>query len=128
MLKPALPVRVLLVDDQPMFVEALKALLESDDRVDVVAATDNGAHAIELAATSRADVAIVDLNLPGLDGVETTRLLVERTPELRVVVVSGRSEGTEEQAALDAGAACFLYKGGLHDEIANAIVAAHLAA
>jgi len=41
MLKPALPVRVLLVDDQPMFVEALKALLESDDRVDVVAATDN---------------------------------------------------------------------------------------
>jgi DNA-binding NarL/FixJ family response regulator len=124
----ALPVRVLLVDDHPMFVEALRALLEADDRVAVIGSTDNSADALELASAERADVALVDLALPGFDGLETTRLLIASRPELRVVVLSGNAGGDEAQAALDAGAAQFLLKGGLHEEIADAIVAAHLAA
>ncbi|HEV7134453.1 MAG TPA: response regulator transcription factor [Gaiellaceae bacterium] len=124
--KQALPVRVLLVDDQPMFVEALRALLETDERVDVVATADNGIDAIDLATTALPDVVLVDLTLPGLDGVETTRRLVEDLPGMRVVVLSGRAE--DAGAALEAGASRFLAKGGLHGEIADAIVAAHLAA
>jgi len=122
----ALPVRVLLVDDQPMFVEALRALLETDGRVDVIATAANGADALDLARSARPDVALVDLTLPGLDGVETTRRLVEGMPGLRVVVLSGRSD--DAHAALAAGATRFLAKGGLHGEIADAIVAAHLVA
>ena len=121
----AQPVRVLLVDDEPMFLEALKALLEADDRVDVVAVAHNGADAVEMAETLRPDVALIDLALPGLDGFDTTRLLRARAPGIRVVVISGLSDGTEATAARDAGAARFLFKGGLHDEIADAIVAAH---
>jgi DNA-binding NarL/FixJ family response regulator len=111
-----------------MFVEALQALLETDDRVDVVATTDNGANALELADSQRPDVVLVDLALPGLDGFETTRLLIANLPELRVVVLSGSTGGDDAQAALDAGATSFLLKGGLHGEIADAIVEAHLAA
>ena len=111
-----------------MFVEALRALLATDERVDVIGATDNGADALELAAAKCADVALVDLALPGFDGLETTRLLIESQPELRVVVLSGSAVGNDAQAALDAGATCFLLKGDLHDEIADAIVAVHLAA
>jgi DNA-binding NarL/FixJ family response regulator len=124
----ALPVRVLLVDDHPMFVEALRALLETDDRVDVIGTTDNGPDAVELSAAEQPDVALVDLTLPGLDGFETMRMLIESRPELRVVVLSGRAGAADAKAALDAGATRFLLKGGLHEEIADAIVAAHLAA
>ena len=111
-----------------MFVEALRALLETDERVSVIASTDNGADALELAETKHPDVVLVDLTLPGLDGFETTRMLIANQPALRVVVISGSTGGDEAQAALDAGATRFLLKGGLHEEIADAIVDAHLTA
>jgi DNA-binding NarL/FixJ family response regulator len=122
------PVRVLLVDDEPMFLEALKALLEADERVDVVAVAGNGPDAIKLAVTVRPDVALVDLALPGVDGFETTRLLLAQTPSIKVVVISGVSDETGADAAYEAGATRFLFKGDLHEEIADAIVDAHLTA
>jgi DNA-binding NarL/FixJ family response regulator len=122
------PVRVLLVDDEPMFLEALQALLEVDARVTVVAVAANGPDAIALAVKERPDVALVDLALPGVDGFETTRLLRAQAPAVKVVVISGLSDGTEEDAAHAAGATGFLFKGGLHNEIGNAIVDAHRAA
>jgi len=122
------PVRVLLVDDEPMFLEALQALLEADKRVTVVAVAVNGPDAVELALKEQPDVALVDLALPGLGGLATTRLLLAQTPAMKVVVLSGLSDGTGASDAHDAGASHFLFKGGLHDDIADAIVDAHLAA
>jgi DNA-binding NarL/FixJ family response regulator len=116
------PTRVLLVDDHAMFLAALRALLEHDERIEIVGETDNGAHALELDDELQPDVALVDLQLPVMDGFETTRRLLARRPQLRVVAVSGMSsEGVAERAAA-AGAERFLFKGGLHDEIADAIV------
>jgi DNA-binding NarL/FixJ family response regulator len=122
------PVRVLLVDDEPIFIEALKALLGADARVVVVAVAGNGPEALELARANDPDVALVDLALPGIGGLETTRLLLAQAPLLKVVVLSGHSNGTEASDARSAGATRFLLKGGLHDEIADAIVHAHEAA
>jgi DNA-binding NarL/FixJ family response regulator len=119
------PVRVLLVDDEPMFIEALKALLGADARVAVVAVAGNGPDAVELALAEEPDVALVDLTLPGIGGLETTRLLLAQLPALKVVVLSGDSDGSAASAAEAAGATRFLFKGGLHEEIANAIVDAH---
>jgi DNA-binding NarL/FixJ family response regulator len=118
------PIRVLLVDDHAMFIAALHALLDHDERVEIVGETDNGAHALELEEELHPDVALVDLQLPVMDGFETTRRLHERRPNLRVVVISGVStEGVAEQAAA-AGAHAFLFKGGLHDEIIDTILEA----
>ncbi|HEX6789471.1 MAG TPA: response regulator transcription factor [Gaiellaceae bacterium] len=116
-----MPIRVLLVDDEPMFLEALRALLEHDERIDVVATADSGEEAVELARDRRPDVALIDLAMPGLDGFELTRELV---PATRVVAVSGLSSPRDAERALDAGASGFLLKGGLYNEIAEAIVAA----
>jgi len=118
------PVRVLLVDDHAIFLAALHALLDHDERVEIVGETDNGAHALELDEELKPDVALVDLQLPVMDGFETTKRLHERRPDLRVVVISGLStEGVAQQAAA-AGADAFLYKGGLHDEIVDTILEA----
>jgi DNA-binding NarL/FixJ family response regulator len=121
-------IRVLLVDDEPMFIEAVQALLEADGRLNVVGVAGNGPDAVALALQEHPDVALVDLALPGFDGFETTRQLLAQTPAMKVVVLSGLSDGTEADAAHDAGATGFLFKGGLHDEIAEAIVGAHFAA
>jgi DNA-binding NarL/FixJ family response regulator len=115
------PIRVLLVDDEPMFIEAVTALLEHDGRVRVVAATDNGDDALALAVQKRPDVALVDLAMPGMDGFEITRRL---SPSVRVIVVSGLTQASAEPAAVEAGAYGFLLRGSLYDEIAEAIVAA----
>jgi DNA-binding NarL/FixJ family response regulator len=118
------PIRVLLVDDHAMFLAALHALLDHDERIEIVGETDNGAHALELEERLHPDVALVDLQLPEMDGFETTRRLHERRPGLRVVVVSGVSTDGVAKRATEAGADAFLFKGGLHDEIVDTILEA----
>jgi DNA-binding NarL/FixJ family response regulator len=118
------PIRVLLVDDESIFLAALQALLAGDRRVEVVGAAGNSADALALSDSEKPDVVLIDLALPGMDGFETTRRLIERRPAVKVIAVSGLSTNEAEDAALEAGATGFLFKGGLHDEIADAIVAA----
>jgi DNA-binding NarL/FixJ family response regulator len=122
------PVRVLIVDDQPLFVFAVRELLLGDDRISVVGSTDNAAHAIELVTNARIDVVLMDLTMPGIDGLEATRTLRRQAPETRVVVVTGRVAPEDEEAATAAGAVGFMRKGGLGDEIGDAVVRAAAAA
>jgi DNA-binding NarL/FixJ family response regulator len=115
-----MPVRVLLVDDEPMFLEALRALLDDDDRVEIVAATGDPESALALA--DGADVALVDLAMPGMNGFELTRKLLANKPALRVLAVSGLSHERDVTRALESGATAFLMKGGLYREVGDAIV------
>jgi two-component system response regulator DesR len=116
-------VRVLLVDDEPMFLEAVRALLAHDERIDVVGVASSGADAVRLARSQRPDVALVDLGMPGVDGFELTRQLVTTEPAPRVVAGSGHASPVHARRAREAGAAEFLVKGSLHDEVAETIVA-----
>jgi DNA-binding NarL/FixJ family response regulator len=115
-------IRVLLVDDETMFVAAVRALLEHDARLEVVGSAHTATEALELAASVHPDVVLIDLTLPDVDGLEATRRLLKRAPGVKVIALSGLSDDRAERAALEAGATRFLFKGGLHDEIAEAIV------
>ena len=117
-------IRVLLVDDEPMFLQALSALLDHDERVEIVGAADTSLRAIELARDEHPDVALVDLAMPGMNGFELTKMLLANEPALRVLAVSGLSHEGDVTQALEAGATAFLLKGGLYDEVGDAIVAA----
>lgn len=117
-------VRVLVVDDQPIFAQALTALLEADPRIEVVGEADSGAYALELADELEPDVVLLDVLMPGWDGLEITRRLRSDHPGLRVVVVSGVSGSEVTRDAFAAGADAFLLKGNLQEEVAEAIVAA----
>jgi DNA-binding NarL/FixJ family response regulator len=110
------------VDDEPLFLEALDALLARDERVEVVAKTESGSAAVELAEREHPDVALVDLAMPGTDGYETTRAMLRHAPALKVIVISGVSGEPARSEAFDAGAQAFLFKGGLHGEIVDTIV------
>jgi DNA-binding NarL/FixJ family response regulator len=117
-------IRVLLVDDEPMFLAALEALLATDGRIDVVGKADTAAEALAIAEEQHPDVALVDLAMPGLDGFELTRRLLEQRAAGHVLAVSGLTHEREAERALEAGASAFLLKGGLYEEVADAIVAA----
>ncbi len=117
-------VRVLIVDDHAIFAQAIQALLADEPRIEVVGVADTGAYALELADSLTPDVALVDAVMPGWDGLEVTRRLVGAHDELRVIVVSGVGGRQMEEDAIEAGAAAFLLKGNLQEQIASAILAA----
>jgi DNA-binding NarL/FixJ family response regulator len=104
------PVRVLVVDDQTLFREALTTLLEARAEVQVVGGAGDGSEALALVAELRPDVVLMDLRMPVLDGVSTTRRLRVEHPEVRVLVLTTFDDDDEVFPALRAGAVGFLLK------------------
>jgi DNA-binding NarL/FixJ family response regulator len=105
-------IRVLLVDDQPLIRAGFRALIEAEDDLTVVAEAANGAEAVALAARHRPDVALVDIQMPVLDGIEATRRIVA-DPALagtRVVILTNYGIDEHVYEGLRAGAAGFLVK------------------
>jgi DNA-binding NarL/FixJ family response regulator len=85
----ALAIRVLLVDDDAAFLESLETLLANDQRVEIVGKALSGAEALEIAAANEPDVVVVDVRMPGMSGFECGRLIRERDPHARVILISG---------------------------------------
>jgi DNA-binding NarL/FixJ family response regulator len=103
-------VRVLLVDDDARFLEVLRGLLEQDERMEVVGTAASGEEGLRLAPTVRPDVITMDLEMPGMGGVEATRRLKELLPETRVIIVSAFAEADQADRARAAGASAFVTK------------------
>ena len=116
------PVRVLIVDDEPLFVETVEALLAGDERVEVVGTAANGKQAVELATALTPDVTLMDISMPILDGIEATRRIRERLPNASVLVLTGSSISADVDRARQAGVAAFLTKDRLGTQLVNAIL------
>lgn len=114
-------VRVLICDDHPVYRRGLRALLGEIDDIEVVGEAGDGDEALRLAAQHRPDVVIMDLHLPGMSGIETTRNLLARQPDAGVVVLTMFEDDTSLVAALRVGARGYIVKGAGHDEITRAI-------
>jgi DNA-binding NarL/FixJ family response regulator len=116
------PVRVLIADDEPLFVETVEALLAGDERVEVVGTATNGKQAVELALALTPDVTLMDISMPILDGIEATRRIRERLPNACVLVLTGSSISADVDRARQAGVAAFLTKDRLGTQLVNAIL------
>ncbi len=118
------PVRVLIVEDHALFAEGLRMLLERSDEIEVVGIAGDGLDAIDLALLRDAQVVLMDVTLPRVDGLETTRRLHAIKPHARVIVVTSQSADEGRQAALDAGAVDFVTKSDVYDLLRDAVIRA----
>jgi DNA-binding NarL/FixJ family response regulator len=117
-------VRVLLVDDHPVFRDGLRQLLDSTGEFTVVAEAGNGLEALAYARRHRVDVVVMDLNLPRMDGVTATMRLREIAPEAKVVVLTTYDGDDHVLPAIEAGAAGYLLKDASRAELIGALRAA----
>ncbi|KRF16536.1 LuxR family transcriptional regulator [Nocardioides sp. Soil797] len=118
-------IRVFLVDDQQMVRAGFQMLVDSQDDMAVVGQAGDGAEAAEKLAVTGADVVLMDVRMPRMDGVEATRLLVSRGAAPRVIVLTTFDLDEYAFAAIKAGAAAFLLKDARPDDLLHAIRAVH---
>lgn len=117
-------IRVVLVDDHGMVRAGLSQLLDGDSGIQVVGAASDGAEAVDLVQTQVPDVVLMDLQMPGTDGVTATRLIHELVPTAQVVILTSFSDRERIVGALDAGAIGYLLKDAEPEEILAAVRAA----
>jgi DNA-binding NarL/FixJ family response regulator len=115
------PVRVLIADDHPVVRRGMGALLASLDGVEVVGEAADGAAAVREATLTRPDVVVMDVQMPGLDGIEATRRLTAAVPEAAVLVLTMFEDDDTVFAAMRAGARGYLLKGAGQEDILAAI-------
>jgi DNA-binding NarL/FixJ family response regulator len=116
--------RVLIVDDQRVIREGLATIVAAFPDTEIVGLAADGAEAVELVAADEPDVVLMDLRMPRMDGVEATRLIRERHPTVRVVVLTTFADDESVVAALTAGASGYLTKDAGRDDIRRALEAA----
>jgi DNA-binding NarL/FixJ family response regulator len=114
-------VRVLIADDHPVFRDGLAVLLASVPGIEVVATAATGSDAVDLAVELQPDVVVMDVQMPGLNGIDATRQLATRAPAIGVVVLTMSEEDGTVFTAVRAGARGYLVKGAEQEEIVRAI-------
>ncbi|HEY8675976.1 MAG TPA: response regulator transcription factor [Candidatus Dormibacteraeota bacterium] len=117
-------IRVLIVDDHPLMRKGLTDILSGAEGIEVVGAAEDGAAAVALAYAVKPDIVLMDISMPGMDGIEATEKLVEMDLQARVVVLTSYSEREKITQALAAGAVSYLTKDAPPDAVIRAIRAA----
>jgi DNA-binding NarL/FixJ family response regulator len=117
------PIRVLVVDDHPVVRDGMRMLFDSRPEVAVVGEAAGGTEAVELARRLRPDVVIMDVQMPGLNGIDATRQLIGTQPGIGVLVVTMYDDDDTVFGAMQAGARGYLLKGAEQDEIVRAVAA-----
>ena len=114
-------IRVLIADDHPALREGLRAMLDTQEDFEVVGEAATGAEAVDRAAVLRPNVVLMDLEMPELDGVEATRRINARLPDVRVIAFTAFDTDDRIIGAIEAGAHGYLLKGAPRDEVFRAI-------
>ena len=115
------PIRVLLVDDHAVVRKGLRALLDREPSVEVVGEAEDGEQAVRAADRVRPDVVLMDLEMPGFNGIEATRRIVETHPDTKIVVLTSHAAEEDVFPALKAGALGYLLKHSAPEEVLQAI-------
>jgi DNA-binding NarL/FixJ family response regulator len=119
------PIRLLIVDNHTLFRQGLVSLLQSEPGLQVIGEASGGEEALKLAQELQPDVVLMDVKMPGMDGVEATRRLQETTPHVRVLMLTVSEEEENLFAAIQAGARGYILKNADADELLQAIQRVH---
>jgi two-component system response regulator DevR len=115
------PIKVFIVDDHELVREALTTLLETDEEIELVGEAATGRDALAKLSGTKADVALLDLRLPDLDGIELCREIGSAHPEVRCLILTGQPDDSFVAEAILAGAAGYITKGVRIKELASVI-------
>lgn len=115
------PIQILIADDHTLFRDGLKALFASVPDTAVVGEAANGSEAITLAEKLQPDVLLMDIQMPGLNGIEATRQIVQTSPHIGVIIVTMFADDDSIFAAMRAGARGYVLKGADQDEMLRTI-------
>jgi DNA-binding NarL/FixJ family response regulator len=114
-------IRVLIADDHPLMRKGLADILDGVEGIEVVGSAEDGAAAVALAYAVKPDIVLMDISMPGMDGIEATEKLVEMESDARVVVLTSYSEREKITQALAAGAVSYLTKDAPPEAVIRAI-------
>lgn len=114
-------IKIIIADDHPVFADGLKSLLADEETVEVVGVAHNGQELIELVKTIKVDVVISDINMPIMDGVESTIHIKKNFPNVKVLAFTMHSEYKYIEKMLKAGASGYILKNAARDEFTTAI-------
>jgi two-component system response regulator DesR len=114
-------IRLLLADDQALVRQALAALLELEDDFEVVAAVGRGDEVVEAARRAHPDVALLDIEMPGLDGLAAAAALAQELPEVRVIILTTFGRPGYLRRAMESGALGFVVKDAPAEQLADAV-------
>ena len=114
-------IRVLIVDDHPMWRDGVRRDLEATGWAEIVGEASDGGEAVETALTAMPDVVLMDLQLPTVSGVEATRNIVDHSPHVRVLGLSASAEERDVLEAVKAGASGYLLKSSTAEEVVEAV-------
>ena len=117
------PIRILLADDHTLVRAGIRSLLESIDDVEVVAEAGEGRQALDLIAKHRPDVALLDIGMPGLNGLEVAKRTPQASPRTRIIILSMHADPAYVKKALRVGAVGYLLKGASVTELPLALQA-----
>ena len=113
--------RVLLVDDHQIVVEGLRRLLEAEPGIEVIGEANDGRTAVVLCCDMRPDVAVMDVSMRDLNGIDATRRILEEAPGTSVIILSGSTQCHTVRACLQVGARAYLSKESAFTELVSAI-------
>ena len=120
------PIRVLIADDHAIVRKGLRALLATEPGIEVVAEAEDGNEAVALVGRAQPDVVLMDLVMPGTDGLEATRSILEAQPKTRILVLTSFDSDDKVFPAIKAGALGYLLKDSGPEELVQAIQQVHL--
>jgi DNA-binding NarL/FixJ family response regulator len=114
-------ITVLIADDHRLFADALEAILATDGRFEIVGKAHDGESAVRMAGTTKPDVVLMDIAMPGVDGVEATRRIRKRRKSTEVLILTGSNARNDVDRARRAGAAAYVTKDRIASQLVEAI-------